>query len=185
YSAPDKSSIAEADVPVNSKDVTEVVTYNHAVVPVGPSNPQVPGQPIDPSNPNGPKWPAGTDKDSVSQTITRTIKYVDGQTGQTVSKDVTEPVTYGRTVIVDKVTGQIVGYSSKGDATADLKPDQGNEAWHSDDNKWHEVTSPDLTKEGYSAPDKSSIAEADVPVNSKDVTEVVTYNHAVVPVGPS
>ncbi|MBC9119443.1 hypothetical protein IAP88_07135, partial [Fructobacillus fructosus] len=42
---------------------------NHAVVPVGPSNPQVPGQPIDPSNPNGPKWPAGTDKDSVSQTI--------------------------------------------------------------------------------------------------------------------
>ncbi|CAK1234394.1 unnamed protein product [Fructobacillus tropaeoli] len=58
---------------MNSKDVTEVVTYNHAVVPVGPSNPQVPGQPIDPSNPNGPKWPAGTDKDSVSQTITNEL----------------------------------------------------------------------------------------------------------------
>ncbi|WP_338352425.1 hypothetical protein, partial [Fructobacillus tropaeoli] len=40
---------------------------------VGPSNPQVPGQPIDPSNPNGPKWPAGTDKDSVSQTITNEL----------------------------------------------------------------------------------------------------------------
>ncbi|MBC9119434.1 KxYKxGKxW signal peptide domain-containing protein, partial [Fructobacillus fructosus] len=185
YSAPDRSSIGQYLVKATDKGVVENIFYDSQTIPVGPSNPQVPGQPIDPSNPNGPKWPAGTDKDSVSQTITRTIKYVDGQTGQTVSKDVTEPVTYGRTVIVDKVTGQIVGYSSKGDATADLKPDQGNEAWHSDDNKWHEVTSPDLTKEGYSAPDKSSIAEADVPVNSKDVTEVVTYNHAVVPVGPS
>ncbi|MFN1208429.1 hypothetical protein ACKXGD_15790, partial [Enterococcus lactis] len=59
----------------NDEDI--IVTYKHKVDTVTPDQPGNPGQPINPDNPNGPKWPNGTDKDSLSKTITRTINYVD------------------------------------------------------------------------------------------------------------
>ncbi|MCP9334486.1 lectin-like domain-containing protein, partial [Lentilactobacillus hilgardii] len=92
------------------------VHLTHGTTPVGPNNPQTPGEPI---NPDGPKWPAGTDKDSLTQTITRTVNYYDKDTGAVVAKQVTEQVTYNRTAIVDKVTGQIIGYSTTGGDTVD------------------------------------------------------------------
>ena len=161
------------------------VHLTHGTTPVGPNNPQTPGQPINPDNPEGPKWPEGTDKSSVTQTVIRTVNYLDKQTGKVVAKQVTEQVTYNRTAIVDKVTGQIIGYSTTGGDTVDQT--DGNKAWTAVDNKsdWDSVTSPDLSSKGYLAPDLAAVAQQTVTPGDKDVTVNVYYDHAVVPVNPT
>ncbi|MGQ2283343.1 mucin-binding protein, partial [Apilactobacillus kunkeei] len=79
----------------------------HKVDTVTPDNPGTPGQPINPDNPNGPKWPNGTDKDSLSKTVTRTINYVD-QNGNKIHPSTTQTVTFTRYATVDEVTGEVV-----------------------------------------------------------------------------
>ncbi|MCT3588696.1 LPXTG cell wall anchor domain-containing protein [Levilactobacillus brevis] len=157
----------------------------HGTTPVGPNNPQTPGEPINPDNPDGPKWPEGTDKSSVTQTVIRTVNYLDKQTGKVVAKQVTEQVTYNRTAIVDKVTGQIIGYSTTGGDTVDQT--DGDKAWTAVDNKsdWDSVTSPDLSSKGYLAPDLATVAQQTVTPGDKDVTVKVYYDHDVVPVNPT
>ena len=161
------------------------VHLTHGTTPVGPNNPQTPGEPINPDNPDGPKWPEGTDKNSVTQTVIRTVNYLDKQTGKVVAKQVTEQVTYNRTAIVDKVTGQIIGYSTTGGDTVDQT--DGNKAWTAVDNKsdWDSVTSPDLSSKGYLAPDLATVAQQTVTPGDKDVTVNVYYDHDVVPVNPT
>ncbi|KRL28327.1 lectin-like domain-containing protein [Lactobacillus kefiranofaciens] len=161
------------------------VHLTHSTTPVGPNNPEKPGEPINPDNPNGPKWPDGTDKNSLTQTITRTVNYYDKQTKAVVAKQVTEQVTYNRTAIVDKVTGQIIGYSTTGGDTVDQT--DGNKAWTAVDNKsdWDSVTSPDLSSKGYLAPDLATVAQQTVTPGDKDVTVNVYYDHDVVPVNPT
>ncbi|MBU7560252.1 mucin-binding protein, partial [Levilactobacillus brevis] len=135
--------------------------------------------------PDGPKWPEGTDKSSVTQTVIRTVNYLDKQTGKVVAKQVTEQVTYNRTAIVDKVTGQIIGYSTTGGDTVDQT--DGDKAWTAVDNKsdWDSVTSPDLSSKGYLAPDLATVAQQTVTPGDKDVTVNVYYDHDVVPVNPT
>ena len=161
------------------------VHLTHGTTPVGPNNPQTPGEPINPDNPDGPKWPEGTDKNSVTQTVIRTVNYLDKQTGKVVAKQVTEQVTYNRTAIVDKVTGQIIGYSTTGGDTVDQT--DGDKAWTAVDNKsdWDSVTSPDLSSKGYLAPDLATVAQQTVTPGDKDVTVNVYYDHDVVPVNPT
>ncbi|MDB1553823.1 mucin-binding protein [Latilactobacillus sakei] len=161
------------------------VHLTHGTTPVGPNNPQTPGEPINPDNPDGPKWPEGTDKSSVTQTVIRTVNYLDKQTGKVVAKQVTEQVTYNRTAIVDKVTGQIIGYSTTGGDTVDQT--DGDKAWTAVDNKsdWDSVTSPDLSYKGYLAPDLATVAQQTVTPGDKDVTVNVYYDHDVVPVNPT
>lgn len=161
------------------------VHLTHETTPVGPNNPQTPGEPINPDNPDGPKWPEGTDKSSVTQTVIRTVNYLDKQTGKVVAKQVTEQVTYNRTAIVDKVTGQIIGYSTTGGDTVDQT--DGDKAWTAVDNKsdWDSVTSPDLSSKGYLAPDLATVAQQTVTPGDKDVTVNVYYDHDVVPVNPT
>ena len=161
------------------------VHLTHGTTPVGPNNPQTPGEPINPDNPDGPKWPEGTDKSSVTQTVIRTVNYLDKQTGKVVAKQVTEQVTYNRTAIVDKVTGQIIGYSTTGGDTVDQT--DGDKAWTAVDNKsdWDSVTSPDLSSKGYLAPDLATVAQQTVTPGDKDVTVNVYYDHDVVPVNPT
>ncbi|EPC89073.1 lectin-like domain-containing protein, partial [Lacticaseibacillus paracasei] len=161
------------------------VHLTHGTTPVGPKNPQTPGEPINPDNPDGPKWPEGTDKSSVTQTVTRTVNYLDKQTGKAVAKQVTEQVTYNRTAIVDKVTGQIIGYSTTGGDT--VEQTDGDKAWTAVDNKsdWDSVTSPDLSSKGYLAPDLATVAQQTVTPGDKDVTVNVYYDHDVVPVNPT
>ncbi|MFT8455117.1 MAG: MucBP domain-containing protein [Schleiferilactobacillus harbinensis] len=161
------------------------VHLTHGTTPVGPNNPQTPGEPINPDNPDGPKWPEGTDKSSVTQTVIRTVNYLDKQTGKVVAKQVTEQVTYNRTAIVDKVTGQIIGYSTTGAGTVDQT--DGDKAWTAVDNKsdWDSVTSPDLSSKGYLAPDLATVAQQTVTPGDKDVTVNVYYDHDVVPVNPT
>ncbi|MDD7120886.1 MAG: MucBP domain-containing protein [Limosilactobacillus reuteri] len=161
------------------------VHLTHETTPVGPNNPEKPGEPINPDNPNGPKWPDGTDKNSLTQTITRTVNYYDKQTGAVVAKQVTEQVTYNRTAIVDKVTGQIIGYSTTNGDTVDQT--DGNKAWvaTNNDTSWAAVTSPDLSSEGYTAPDKTVVAQTTVNPGDENASVDVYYNHVVVPVNPS
>lgn len=161
------------------------VHLTHGTTPVGPNNPQTPGEPINPDNPDGPKWPEGTDKSSLTQTVIRTVNYLDKQTGKVVAKQVTEQVTYNRTAIVDKVTGQIIGYSTTGAGTVDQT--DGDKAWTAVDNKsdWDSVTSPDLSSKGYLAPDLATVAQQTVTPGDKDVTVNVYYDHDVVPVNPT
>ncbi|WEY49450.1 KxYKxGKxW signal peptide domain-containing protein (plasmid) [Weissella confusa] len=161
------------------------VHLTHGTTPVGPNNPQTPGEPINPDNPDGKKWPEGTDKSSVTQTVIRTVNYLDKQTGKVVAKQVTEQVTYNRTAIVDKVTGQIIGYSTTGGDTVDQT--DGDKAWTAVDNKsdWDSVTSPDLSSKGYLAPDLAAVAQQTVTPGDKDVTVNVYYDHDVVPVNPT
>ena len=161
------------------------VHLTHGTTPVGPNNPQTPGEPINPDNPDGPKWPEGTDKSSLTQTVIRTVNYLDKQTGKVVAKQVTEQVTYNRTAIVDKVTGQIIGYSTTGAGTVDQT--DGDKAWTAVDNKsdWDSVTSPDLSSKGYLAPDLTTVAQQTVTPGDKDVTVNVYYDHDVVPVNPT
>ena len=151
------------------------VHLTHGTTPVGPNNPQTPGEPINPDNPDGPKWPEGTDKSSLTQTVIRTVNYLDKQTGKVVAKQVTEQVTYNRTAIVDKVTGQIIGYSTTGAGTVDQT--DGDKAWTAVDNKsdWDSVTSPDLSSKGYLAPDLATVAQQTVTPGDKDVTVNVYY----------
>ncbi|MFT9391900.1 MucBP domain-containing protein, partial [Leuconostoc pseudomesenteroides] len=156
------------------------VHLTHGTTPVGPDNPQTPGEPIAPSNPDGPKWPAGTDQNSVTQTITRTINYLDKQTNKVVSKQVTEVVTYNRTAIVDKVTGDLLGYSSTGENKVDIAVADGDTAWAAADDKssWEGITSPDLSSKGYEAPDLAAVAEQAVKPGDQDATVTVYYDHA-------
>ncbi|WP_338346013.1 mucin-binding protein, partial [Fructobacillus fructosus] len=184
YSSPDRSSINQYAVKSTDEDVIENVFYSKQSITVGPKNPKVPGTPINPDNPNGPKWPAGTDVDSLSRSVTRTIKYIDSDTGKEVSKYVTETVNYYRTAVVDKVTGALLGYSTDETDTVTLTPDQADRAWLTDNNKWAEVMSPDLTDKGYSTPDRAKIDEIIVPFNGQDAQEVVKYNHKVDTVTP-
>ncbi|MEE6705374.1 mucin-binding protein, partial [Limosilactobacillus reuteri] len=185
YLAPDLATVAQQTVTPGDKDVTVNVSYDHDVVPVNPTNPQTPGTPINPDDPDGPKWPEGTDKSSLTQTVTRTVNYLDKQTGKVVAKQVTEQVTYNRTAIVDKVTGQIIGYSTTGGDTVDQT--DGDKAWTAVDNKsdWDSVTSPDLSSKGYLAPDLATVAQQTVTPGDKDVTVNVSYDHDVVPVNPT
>ncbi|MCD5487265.1 mucin-binding protein [Lactobacillus delbrueckii] len=161
------------------------VHLTHETTPVGPNNPQTPGTPINPDNPDGPKWPTGTDQSSLTQTITRTVNYYDKQTKAVVAKQVTEQVTYNRTAIVDKVTGQIIGYSTTGGNTVDQT--DGSKAWiaKGGDTNWAAVTSPDLSSEGYTAPDLATVEQTAVNPGDKDATVNVYYDHVVVPVNPS
>ena len=161
------------------------VHLTHSTTPVGPNNPQTPGTPINPDNPDGRKWPEGTDKSSVTQTVIRTVNYLDKQTGKVVAKQVTEQVTYNRTAIVDKVTGQIIGYSTTGGNTVDQT--DGSKAWiaKDSDTNWAAVTSPDLSSEGYTAPDKAVVAQTTVNPGDENASVDVYYNHVVVPVNPS
>ena len=96
----------EVTVPseITKGEVTVVINVEHGTVPVTPDTPGTPGQPINPNDPNSPKYPNGTDKDSLTKTITRTIHYVGA--GDKTAKDVQQPVTFTQSGVLDKVTGE-------------------------------------------------------------------------------
>ncbi|HFU3985648.1 TPA: CshA/CshB family fibrillar adhesin-related protein, partial [Streptococcus suis] len=76
------------------------------IVPIDPSNPPIPGKPVDPTNPDGPKWPDAVKELVTSETVTRTITYVD-KAGNQVFDTVTESKDFTRTAKVNLVTGEI------------------------------------------------------------------------------
>ncbi|WP_271327988.1 mucin-binding protein, partial [Lactococcus muris] len=151
---------------------TEVnVYYEHETTVVTPEQPGTPGSPIDPNQPDGPKWPEGTDKSSLSKMITRTINYVDKKTGKLLKQEV-QTVTYTRTAVVDKVTGELLGYDTNGDGKVDTT--EGDASWTTTSNVWDKLVSPDYSAQGYGSPSVSEVAKETVTPDT-DSTEVNVY----------
>ncbi|MCD7122888.1 MucBP domain-containing protein [Limosilactobacillus albertensis] len=140
---------------------TVVLKHGHA--PVGPKNPEEPGTPVNPGYPEGPKWPA---KDNYSKDYTSTVHFVDNN-GNKMRDDNVQTSTWTRTLIIDKVTGQI------------LNP---NENWTSDKASYNEVKVPVIN--GYVA-DKANVPAKEAV--QQNIEDTVTYTKVgnIVPVDPS
>ena len=158
----------------SSKDQEIVVHLKHAIITVTPEDPKKPGQPIDGSESN---WPSEAGANALSKTITRTIDYLDELTSDKIADSVNQSVTFKRHVIIDKVTGEVLGYDTNGDGMVDTT--NADDAWMTDSNTWAEVTSPDLSSKGYEAPDVSKVDEKVVTSNTSDETVTVTYNRSM------
>ncbi|MGL5898167.1 MAG: mucin-binding protein, partial [Lactobacillaceae bacterium] len=141
----------------DNKEQDFTVTLEHKVDTVTPDQPGNPGQPINPDNPNGPKWPNGTDKDSLSKTITRTINYVD-QSGNKLHDSVVQNITFTRSAQVDEVTGQVT-YSN----------------WITENTSFNSVNSPQIN--GYVLIDSkdATINSLSVDEDNSDITIDVHY----------
>ncbi len=140
---------------------TVVLKHGHA--PVGPNNPHEPGTPVNPDEPNGPKWPA---KDTYTKEYTSTVHFVDNN-GNKMRDDDVQTSTWTRTLIIDKVTGQIIN------------PD---EEWTADKGSYNEVKVPVIN--GYVA-DKANVSAKETV--QRNIEDTVTYSKVgnIVPVDPS
>ncbi|WP_267495660.1 mucin-binding protein [Limosilactobacillus reuteri] len=140
---------------------TVVLKHGHA--PVGPNNPHEPGTPVNPDEPNGPKWPA---KDIYTKEYTSTVHFVDNN-GNKMRDDDVQTSTWTRTLIIDKVTGQIIN------------PD---ESWTADKGSYNEVKVPVIN--GYVA-DKANVPAKETV--QRNIEDTVTYTKVgnIVPVDPS
>ena len=140
---------------------TVVLQHGHA--PVGPNNPHEPGTPVNPDEPNGPKWPA---KDTYTKEYTSTVHFVDNN-GNKMRDDDVQTSTWTRTLIIDKVTGQIIN------------PD---ESWTADKGSYNEVKVPVIN--GYVA-DKANVPAKETV--QRNIEDTVTYSKVgnIVPVDPS
>ena len=143
------------------KDIEQVfkVTLKARVVTVLPNQPKTPGDPVDADNPEGPKYPSGLEEKDLNKTVTRTITYVYADGTPVLNEDgtpkiVTQEAKFTREATVNLVTKEVT-YGNWSEAK-DLE----------------EVKSPVV--KGYFA-DKMAISTTKVTVDSKDITEVVTY----------
>ena len=135
------------------------VHLKHHLTPVNPTDPQTPGAPINPDEPNGPKWPTSTNYD---KTVKETVSYV-AQNGHEVAKKHTDSVNFTRTVIVDKVTGEVITSGA------------GTTAWtaKNGDTTFDAVVSPVVS--GSVADKAQTAAVTDLNADSADVKETVRY----------
>ena len=161
-----EDGFTNAGTPVYNDNGTEqvfVVKLGHGTEPVGPNNPHEPGTPINPDDPNGPKWPA---KDDYTKQYTSTVHFVDGN-GNKLRDDDIQTSTWTRTLIVDKVTGEVLNPS---------------EPWKSDIDDYATVKVPVI--EGYYA-DRATVPGE--TAQQRDLETTVTYNKIgkIVPVDPN
>ncbi len=147
----------------NGEEQVFVVKLGHGTEPVGPNNPHEPGTPINPDDPNGPKWPA---KDDYTKQYTSTVHFVDSN-GNKLRDDDIQTSTWTRTLIVDKVTGEVLNPS---------------EPWKSDIDDYATVKVPVI--EGYYA-DRATVPGE--TAQQRDLETTVTYNKIgkIVPVDPN
>ncbi|MFI3151492.1 MucBP domain-containing protein, partial [Streptococcus suis] len=127
----------------------------------------VPGQPVDPKDPNSPVWPDTVGNLSLTEEVTRTIKYVD-EAGNEVATTFTDKVTFTRTAQVNLVTDEI----TYGAWTAD----NGDSVL--DGNVLPEVpgyTASTATKDGAEVTPESTTVYAQVAADSADIVEKVVY----------
>ncbi|TSO25505.1 YSIRK-type signal peptide-containing protein [Lactobacillus sp. LL6] len=184
YTAPDKEKVDHVTVTGDTQDANVVVYYGHQTIPVKPDDPKKPTDPVNPSDPDGPKYPDGVDETSLNKTVTRTINYVDDEGNKVngapdgTSQEV-EHVNFTRTAIVDKVTGDLLGYDTNGDGKADTQ--DGDRAWNPVSGSFKEVASKDPKEVGYDTVDKTSVAGQTVAPSDKDMTVTVVYSKTPAP----
>ena len=178
YTAPDRASVAAVTVDGSTINVTEKVYYGHQTTPVTPTNPGTPGQPI---NPKGDvTYPNGVAKDDLTDTVTRTINYVDAQGnpvkgGPNGEETITQTVTFERTAIVDKVTGEILGYDTDNDGKVDTE--SGDRAWSPLHGEFDEVESKTPAEVGFDHVDREKVNVYGVEPGDSDIVEQVVYSN--------
>ncbi len=163
-----------------AKNVFEV-HLKHGTIPVTPDDPKTPTDPIDPNNPNNPKYPTGVSKDDLNKVITRVINYGD-EYGNSVNgspegkSQETQTLSFTRTAIVDKVTGELLGYDTDNDGVVNTK--DADRAWTPISGEFSEVKSADPTKLGYASVDKPVVEKQIVsPVNGNSTVTVTYYGN--------
>ncbi|MEO5286364.1 mucin-binding protein [Limosilactobacillus allomucosae] len=178
YTAPDRTSVAAVTVDGNTTNVTEKVYYGHQTTPVKPTDPKTPNDPI---NPKGDvNYPDGVAKDDLTDTVTRTINYIDAKGnpvkgGPNGEETITQTVTFERTTIVDKVTGKILGYDTNNDGKVDTE--NADRAWTPLSAEFSEVKSTDPKSLGFDNVDKSMISTVTIVPGQADLKETVVYSN--------
>ena len=187
YTTPD---LAQADrVTVNSatKDAVVNVYYGHQTEVITPKTPHNPGGNINPNDPrNNPAvYPDGLTKEALTTEVTRHINYVgvneDGTTtpvnGAPDGKSTyTQTVSFERNAVIDKVTGQILGYST--DGTTNVTTTDKDRAWTPTTQNMDSVASKAPSEVGYDKVDISTVGGVTVYPGQKvnDVTVTYTKN---------
>ena len=173
----------------NGSNVFEV-HFKHGTEPINPNHPGKPGDPI--TTPEGPKYPAGTSKEALEQTVTRTITYV--ANGQAQDKPFVAPKTVEQTVkftaegTLDKVTGNLVTL----DAAGNIINQNGKLTWTPEDSTLAAVNSPvvnyyHVVSVSADSKDNINVDSLGVDHNSHNINVVVTYapNGHIIPVDPN
>ena len=148
---------------VPRKPLTIRVNVKHGQAPVNNTDHKHnPDDPINPNDPTGPKWP---NKDLYAKDYTYTVNFVNKKTGQPMKSAETQTSHWNRTLIVDKVTGEI------------LNP---NESWSSDIINYKDVKVPVET--GFVAEKKTKNGQtvsstlAGIKAEPKNLTDTVYYD---------
>lgn len=97
-----------------------------------------------------------------TETITRTVNYLDQTTNAVVSPAKVQTVTYTRTATTDAVTGNTT-YTD----------------WTSTEPTFAAIESPDLSADGYAVASEPTVAAALTNAESTDIDVNVFYDHAV------
>ena len=155
-----------------------VVHLKHATKTITPEDPATPGQPINPKG--NAEYPNGVAKDDLSDTVTRTINYVDadgnpvkgGPNGETTIK---QTVTFKRTAVIDKVTGQLLGYDTNNDGQVDTT--DAERAWSPMHGEFDEVESKTPAEVGYLHVDRPKVNVYGVVPGDQDIVEKVVYSN--------
>ena len=144
---------------------TYEIHFVHDTETVTPDNPKDPKDPINPKDPNGPKWPDGTKKDELNKSGSQIINY-SGAGSKTPRQDI-QNTTFKHSVVVDKVTGQII-------------KDNG---WQPANHTFDTVHSPKV--DGYHV-NKNIAGGITATPDKPNVTDNVTYiaNGKIIPVTP-
>lgn len=193
YTAPEfqdgtnASIVAAHEVTPTTQDLVYNVYYGHQTEVITPKTPHNPGGNINPNDPrNKPSvYLDGLTKEALTTKVTRHINYVgvneDGTTipvnGSPDGKNTyTQTVSFERNAMIDKVTGQILGYST--DGTTNVTTTDKDRAWTPTTQNMDSVASKTPSEVGYDKVDISTVGGVTVYPGQKvnDVTVTYTKN---------
>ncbi|MFC6163620.1 BspA family leucine-rich repeat surface protein [Lactiplantibacillus dongliensis] len=121
-----------------------------------------------------------TDPNTDYRSVNRIMTYVDAETQGTVAPAVVQRVTYYRTAVIDRITGDLLGYDTTGDGQADTTDAAADWVLSSQTNQLASVTSPILSQHGYTAPSQAEVASVTVlaaDADAPDLAIVISYGH--------
>ncbi|MBB1079594.1 YSIRK-type signal peptide-containing protein [Limosilactobacillus sp. STM2_1] len=184
YTAPDKSAVADQTVDSTTNDQNVNVYYGHQTVVVTPNDPHNPGGNINPNDPrNNPStYPDGLTRNDLQQQVTRTVHYVgvneDGSTtpvngapdGNNTYK---QKVNFERHAVVDRVTGNILGYTT--DNTANIATTDASRAWLPATQTMGSVDSKAPSEVGFDNVDVKTVGSMTVYPGQQIADVTVTY----------
>ncbi|MCH4057249.1 MAG: hypothetical protein LKE89_04885 [Lactobacillaceae bacterium] len=138
----------------------------------------IPGNKIWPEGTSTAVWPLGSDYDSLNKFVTRTIRYYDQATNESIAVPVQQQVHFGSSMIIDLVTGENLGYAMP-DSTGVLssKPvtPHKSDSWYAVGlSEFPQVGSPDLSAKGYVNP-TLAVVPSQTPVNGAANSEIIVY----------